>query len=152
MFHSRKLNSKINRLQERSLRIIYDDDKSSFEELLNKDGSVTIHHRNIQALAIEMYKVRNNLSPQIMTDMFQFRTNRPNTRNDNEFWVPMPKTTNYGSESVKYLGPKIWNILPKVLKDSSTLYNFKEKIKSWIPYDCPCKLCKIYIPDLGYIN
>ena len=64
-----------------------------------------------------MYKVRNNLSPQIMTDMFQFRTNRPNTRNDNEFWVPMPKTTNYGSESVKYLGPKIWNILPKVLKD-----------------------------------
>ena len=152
MFHSRKLNSKINRLQERSLRIIYDDDKSSFEELLNKDGSVTIHHRNIQALAIEMYKVRNNLSPQIMTDMFQFRTNRPNTRNDNEFWVPMPKTTNYGSESVKYLGPKIWNILPKVLKDLSTLYNFKEKIKSWIPYDCPCKLCKIYIPDFGYIN
>ena len=99
MFHSRKLNSKINRLQERSLRIKYDDDKSSFEELLNKDGPVTIHHRNIQALAIEMYKVRNNLSPQIMTDMFQFRTNRPNIRNDNEFWVPMPKTTNYGSES-----------------------------------------------------
>ena len=152
MFHSRKLNSKINRLQERSLRIIYDDDKSSFEELLKKDGSVTIHHRNIQALAIEMYKVRNNLSPQIMTDMFQFRNNRPNIRNDNEFWVPMPKTTNYGSESVKYLGPIIWNILPKVLKDSSTLYSFKEKIKSWIPYDCPCRLCKIYVPDLGYIN
>ena len=152
MFHSRKLNSKINRLQERSLRIIYDDDKSSFEELLKKDGSVTIHHRNIQALAIEMYKVRNNLSPQIMTDMFQFKNNRPNIRNDNEFWVPMPKTTNYGSESVKYLGPIIWNILPKVLKDSSTLYSFKEKIKSWIPYDCPCRLCKIYVPDLGYIN
>ena len=111
MFHSRKLNSKINRLQERSLRIIYDDDKSSFEELLKKDGSVTIHHRNIQALAIELYKVRNNLSPQIMTDMFHFRNNRPNIRNDNEFWVPMPKTTKYGSESVKYLGPIIWNIL-----------------------------------------
>ena len=46
MFLSRKLNSKINKLQERSLRIIYDDDKSSFEELLRKDGSVTIHHRN----------------------------------------------------------------------------------------------------------
>ena len=56
-----------------------------FEELLKKHGSVTIHHRNIQALAIEMYKVRNNLSPQIMTDMFNFRNNRPNIRNDNEF-------------------------------------------------------------------
>ena len=97
MFHSRKLNSKINRLQERSLRIIYDDDKSSFEELLNKDGSLTIHHRNIQGLAIDMYKVRNNLSPQIMTVMFHFRNNRLNIRNDNEFWVPMPKATNYGS-------------------------------------------------------
>ena len=70
--------------------------------------------------------------------------NRPNTRNDNEFWVPMPKTTNYGSESVKYLGPKIWNILPKVLKESSTLYNFKEKIKSWIPYDCLQAMQNLY--------
>ena len=52
MFHRRKLNSKSNRLQERSLRIIYDDDKSSFEELLKKGGSVTIHHCNIQALAL----------------------------------------------------------------------------------------------------
>ena len=63
MFHSRNLNNKINKIHQRSLRIVYNDDTSSFDELLRKDNSVSIHHRNIQALAIEMYKAKNNLSP-----------------------------------------------------------------------------------------
>ena len=151
MFYSRKLNNKINRLQERSLRIIYDDDDSSFEELLRKDGSVTIHHRNIQALATEMFKVKHNLSPKIIIDMFQFRNNISNTRNNHEFFVPRAKTVSYGSESIKHLGPKIWNTLPNVLKDSCTLNEFKEKVKTWVPVDCPCKLCRVYVPNLGYI-
>ena len=46
MFHSRSLNNKINRIQERALRITYNDKSSSFENLLEKDNSVTIHHRN----------------------------------------------------------------------------------------------------------
>ena len=57
MFHSRNLNNKINRLNERCLRVIYNDKTSSFEQLLENDNSVSIHHRNIQTLAIEMYKV-----------------------------------------------------------------------------------------------
>ena len=59
LFHSRELNTKINLLHYRALRFVYKDDASSFQELLNKDKSVTIHHRNIQALAIEMFKVRH---------------------------------------------------------------------------------------------
>ena len=62
MFCSRISNNKINKLQERSLRIIYKDDYSNFEELLKKNHSITIHIRNIQLLAIEMYKLKNNLS------------------------------------------------------------------------------------------
>ena len=144
MFHSRKLNSKINKLQERSLRIIYDDDASSFEDLLQRDGSVTIHHGNIQALSTEMFKVKNNLSPEIIQDIFQLRNNRPNIRIDNEFWVPRINTVNYGAESLRYLGTKIWNILSKTLKESTTLHRFKVEVKKWMPIDCPCKLCKTY--------
>ena len=59
MFHSRSLNNKINRLHERCLRIIYNDKRSSFEELLVKDNSFSVHHNNIHTLAIEMYKVVN---------------------------------------------------------------------------------------------
>ena len=66
MFHSSSLNNKINRLHERCLRLIYNDKTSSFEQHLENDNSVSIHHRNIQTLAIEMYKVTNGLSPEIM--------------------------------------------------------------------------------------
>ena len=54
MFHSRTLNSKINRLRERCSRIIYNDKFSNFEELLQKDNPVSIHYKNIHGLAIEM--------------------------------------------------------------------------------------------------
>ena len=57
MFHSRGLNNKINRIHERALRITYNDKLSSYGEPLTKDSSVTIHHRNIRALVIEIYKV-----------------------------------------------------------------------------------------------
>ena len=67
MCHSRANNSKINRLDERCLRIIYLDKQSSFEALLEKDGSVSIHNRNIQILATETFKIKNDLSPEIMT-------------------------------------------------------------------------------------
>ena len=56
MFYSRELNRKINKIQERSLRMVYTNDTSIYEELLKMDGSVTVHYRNIQTLAIEMYK------------------------------------------------------------------------------------------------
>ena len=56
MFHSRTLNNKINRLHEKALRIVYSDYKSSFCELLKKDKSFSIHHKNIQSLATEIYK------------------------------------------------------------------------------------------------
>ena len=56
MFHSRTLNNKSNRLHKRALRIVYSDYKSSFRELLGKDKSFLIHHKNIKSLAIELYK------------------------------------------------------------------------------------------------
>ena len=73
MFHSRCLNNKINRLHERCLRMIYNDKISNFEELLNKDNSVSIHHNNIHALAIEMYKVADDMSPDLMNEVFKLR-------------------------------------------------------------------------------
>ena len=65
MFHNRSLN-KINRLHERCLKTIYNDKHSNFEELLAKENSVSIHHNNIHTLAIEMYKVANTMSPEII--------------------------------------------------------------------------------------
>ena len=73
MFHSRALNSKINRLHERCLHIIHNDKTSTFNELPEKDNFISIHYRNIQVLAIEMFKVANGMSPVIMNETFQLR-------------------------------------------------------------------------------
>ena len=74
MFHSRQLNNRINRIHERALRIVYKDDVSSFENLLAKDESFTVHERNIQTLAIELYKVAYHLSPKIMEFIFPLKS------------------------------------------------------------------------------
>ena len=57
MFHGKIVHKKINHLHERALRIVYKDYIRSFEDLLKRDKSVTINHRNIQPLPIEIFKV-----------------------------------------------------------------------------------------------
>ena len=69
----RKLNRKINHIHERALRLVYDDYTFSFKDLLQKDGSVSVHHQNIHSIAIEMYKIKNKLSPKIVQTIFQQR-------------------------------------------------------------------------------
>ena len=83
MFHSRELNNKMSRIHEKALRITYKDKSSTFQELLEKDNSVSIHHRNVQKLAIEIYKVLHGVSLPILNDIF-VPISRPNNfrRND----------------------------------------------------------------------
>ena len=78
MIHSRGLNKKINHIHERALRKVYDDYSSYFEDLLNKDISVTIHQRNLQQLAIEIFKVKIGIAPIIMNKIFTFAENKTN--------------------------------------------------------------------------
>ena len=70
MFHRRTLNNRIKTLHEKCLRIVYDDQQSSYENLLAKDGSTSVHQNNLQILAIELYKRLNDISPEIMKDAF----------------------------------------------------------------------------------
>ena len=55
------------------LRIIYNDQQSSFEQLLRRDNSVSIHHRNIEAMAIEIYKIVHGTAPNIIKKLFKLR-------------------------------------------------------------------------------
>ena len=83
------LNAKMNRLHERCLWIVYNDKKSNFNELLVKDGSVSIHHQNLQKQAIEMFKVFRGLSPEIVNELFQFRQQIPyELRRRPQFQIP----------------------------------------------------------------
>ena len=151
MCHSRKMNNKINKIQERALRIMYDDANSMYEELLKKDGSVTIHEKNIQMLAIEIYKVINGISPEIMKEIFLLKE-KDIYHSQFPFKSRNIRTVNYGTQSLGYLGPKIWSIIPENLKQVNSLNEFKIKIKKWKPTGCPCRLCKNYVYGVGFVD
>ena len=108
MFHSRNLNNKINKLHERCLRTVYCGNTSSFKELLETDNSVSVHHRNIQVLATELYKIVTGLSPEIIKEVFPFNENTSyNIRTKRKFHSRSIKSVAYGSETLSHLAPKI---------------------------------------------
>ena len=123
MLHSRTMNNKINRLHERSLRIVYSEQSSTFDK-------ITIRHKNIQSLAIEIYKFVNGLSPEIINSVFNLKENsRYSLRNVYELYSRNLRTVKYGTETISYLVPKIWSIVPQAIKGSTSLYSFKAKIR-----------------------
>ena len=153
MFCSRKLNNKINYIHERALRMVYFDYTSSFEELLKKDKSISIHHRNIHNVAIEMYKVRNNLSPPFIQEIFNYQGYGRVTRTGEKFTKPKINKVYKGESSLRHFGPLVWNtMLPNMLKTCSSLAEFKNNIKSWIPSNCPCRLCNLYVNGVGFVK
>ena len=56
----------MNSLHQRALRVVYRDYITTFSKLLSKDKSVTIHQRNLQLLATEVFKMKNELIPEIV--------------------------------------------------------------------------------------
>ena len=141
--HSRSLNNRINRIHERAFRIVFNDNISSFEELINKSGSVRVHH--------EIYKALHNLSPPLMSELFQLKNIKYNLRQGKTFICNNVKTVHYGTETISYLAPKFWQLIPHTQKNTDSLNVFKRNIKMWIPTACPCKLCKTYIQYVGFI-
>ena len=132
--------------------MVYDDENLTFKELLDLDDSMTVHHKNIQKLAIEMFKIKNNLSPPLMKDIFKENTNTYDLR-DKRCWEPRNvRTIHFGTETISYRGPKTWDMVPQHIKDAVSLPEFKSKIKTWKPNDWTCRLCKTFIPQLGCVQ
>ena len=135
------METKINQFHKRALRFLYDDFDSNFEELLKMDGSVTIHHKCIQKLTIEIYNIKNKVSNGMLNSFFKLKKSNYILRRNSTFVRTLPSTNKYGIDSVSCLGPKLWEILPTDLRGNISLTNFKNKIKKWVPDHCPFRLC-----------
>ena len=97
----------MNGLHERCLRIIYNDKRSSFNVLLEKDGPVSIHERNIKILATEMFKVSKTLTPPQMHEIFKLKDQHQyNLRYNSLFSRPLVKSVYKDTESLSFLGQK----------------------------------------------
>ena len=132
IFHSRKLNNKINAIHEKVLRIDWCDKHSPFQQLL--DNSVSMHHRN------EMFKVNMNLSPDLINDIFLKRTNTYTLRRNDRFSIRQVNSVYHGTKSLSFLGPNFWELVPSEINESESLEIFKRRKKNWslfnVPVDC----------------
>ena len=133
ILHGRRANSKISHIHERALRIVYKNNVLSFEELLELDKSFKIHHRNIQSLAIELFKIKNNLSVTIMNYIFQPRAVSYNLRSQIDFTRPNVNSEHFGISSLRYMAPKVWDMVPNDMKNVNDIETFKNNIRKWKP-------------------
>ena len=113
---------------------------------------MTVRHRNLHRLANEMYKIKDNLSPIPVQDIFKEHVNIHDLRNNRSWELPKVRTIHYGIETIRFRGPKTWVSIPINIRESKSLMEFKAKLKNWKPNDCTCRLCKIFIPNLSFLN
>ncbi len=119
MFHSREINNKINRVKKRALRILFNDEHSTFEELLKRDEAFTVHERNIQRLLTEMFKAKNKLEPHLLQGIFEANSYQgPTLRNSSKYFSrPHVNTVKYGERSLQNLGVRLWDQLPRDIQE-----------------------------------
>ena len=89
------------------------------------------------------------MSPKILNEIFQSRTSSYNLRKNLRIHVGKVNSVYHGTESLSFLGPKILKLVPEDIKQSESLHIFKSKIKNWIPLRCPCRLCGVYLLNIG---
>ena len=98
-----------------------------------------------------MYKVLNNIAPAIVSEHFSFSNVNCILRSGSQFHQLSVRTIWNGQEIISYLGPKIWNMVPEEMEQKPSLFAFKRKIEQWVPDNCPCRICKNYLPNIGFI-
>ena len=145
MFHSRRTNNKINRLHERALRIVYDDDVSTFDQLLAMDKSFCIHHQNIQRLLIEIYKALHDISGNSLKELFVRTESNISLRSEPELLILSVNSVFKGKNSLRCFGSLIWNSSPIGIREDHSILSFVTKIRQWKPIACSCIICKSFM-------
>jgi hypothetical protein len=135
---SKRMMEKIN---ERSLRFVFNDYTSSYIELLEKGQRISLSSYRNRLIAIQVYKSLNNLSPPYLCNMFVRKENAYDLRDDCQVVQPYVKTVTHGLLSVTYHGAKIWNSLPVYIKRATSLNSFKYLLNNYNTPLCECSFC-----------
>ena len=97
-----------------------------------------------------MYKVNKAMSPLQITELFGRRNEHPcNLRHITEYLQPFVNSVYRGTKSISYLGPKTWGMVPDTYKNIDSPYKFKKVIKKLKPEDCSCRICKVFVKNIG---
>ena len=115
-------------MYEQARRLVYDDSKKlSFRDLLLKDNSISIHQKSLQLLAIEIFKAKNGLVPEIISELFCFVHKPFSLHYDNILQRENNKTVDFGTKSLSSQVLKIFELIPDCLQNKSSLMTLKKK-------------------------
>ena len=142
LFCNKGANKKIDRAHKRALKILHNDHGSSFQSLLARSNSFTIHVKNLQKLMTEIYMSLNNMNPSIVWEFHEKKYVAYDLRKKNLCKLPKAKTTSYGVESLSFRGSFLWNTLDDNVKQEPTLARFKNKIRNWAGEHCTCRISR----------
>ena len=131
IFCGKKNCAKLEKLQERALRIVFNDGHASYETLCESANILPLNVYRVRFLGIEVYKCVNGLNPKYMNDMLVIRPNADRFRDSSRAIQPRFSSVGFGFKSFKYFGAKLWNVLPITVKRSDNLFIFKDRLTEW---------------------
>ena len=135
----------INKVHERALRVILNDQENDFETLLQNNNDVCNHHRNIQTLLIEIFKIEKGFAPLIMGSILKGEKILTTLQNFQEFETERKRTVFFALETINYRSLQLWSLLPEHTKRLNSVDQFKRSVRQWVCNTCPCRLCKLYL-------
>ena len=138
---SKESAKRMEKIQERGLRFVYNDASSSYADLLIKGRKNALYVERIKKIALFVYKCINQIGPSTSFDLYENMNTTYNLRDKNKLVQPKVNTTTFGLRSLRYSGASLYNQLPNNLKESLDLNQFKNLLKSWVGPTCKCGIC-----------
>jgi len=131
MHCSRSNMQKLEKINERALRFVNNDNDIDYEGQLIMAGKEKLLDQRIVNMGIEVYKARQGLTAIYVQEMFIDRVNCYELRGENTVLLPAYKTRTYGYRSFSYMGAKLWNTLSNKIRRAPTLSQFKLLLREW---------------------
>ena len=141
-FCTEKNSKKIEKVQERALRFVYEDYNSSYDNLLKKAKVPSLQIRRMRTMALETFKIMNKLSPSCLHSLVHLRNSKYYFRYNNILDIPQVRTSRYGKKTFKFAAATLWNSLPDHFRTENSFSQFKSLMQSWHGTKCCCSACR----------
>jgi hypothetical protein len=127
--------NKLENTNKRALRFVTNKGHLSYETICEQEKQLCIQKKCIKAMAILMFKIRKGMAPSYLLEMFSMHTSQYEMRDNDKYSLPSFNTIQYGKNSIRYHGAKLWNNIPIAIRKSVSLNTFKLAINKWL-LDC----------------
>jgi len=132
---------KMEKIQERALRFVFNDYTSEYKDMLQRNGESTLYLKRVRIMAQEVYKAINNQSPKYVKELLSERNSRYSNRRPLDLYIPRVNQEKFGYKSYTFEAPSVWNSLDLEIRKAENLNDFKKLINSWTGPSCRCNFC-----------